>query len=177
MLPLPTPVPGGDLTDLIASLINAGHDDLKLIVAWLLSTFQPTGAFPILQISGEQGSGKSSGSEMLCNLLDPKPSQRRSPPKSEQDLTISLVNCHIRMYENVSEMPDWLSDALCRVSTGQAFGSRTLYTNEDETVLSVKRPVLLNGIGDLARRSDLIDRSISIELPTISPTTGRLTPR
>jgi hypothetical protein len=59
-----------------------------------------------------------------------------------------------------------LSDALCRISTG-GFATRTLFENEEVTIFSAKRPILINGIGDLANRSDLLDRALLVHLETI----------
>lgn len=52
-------------------------------------------------------------------------------------------------------------------ATGGAFTARTLYTNSEETILSFKRPVALNGINVVATRADLLDRSIVLELTRV----------
>nr|MBA3778907.1 hypothetical protein [Chloroflexota bacterium] len=64
-------------------------------------------------------------------------------------------------------VPDWLSDTLCRVSTGLGFSTRTLYENDEETLFDACRPIVINGIGVLGTRSDLLDRTIELELPRI----------
>ena len=70
--------------------------------------------------------------------------------------------------DNLSHLSDWLSDALCRIATGAGYAVRALYADAEEEVFSAARPILLNGIEDLASRGDLIDRSIICYLPTIS---------
>ena len=60
--------------------------------------------------------------------------------------------------------PPWLSDALCRLATGGGHSARTLYTDLEEISLAVKRPVILNGIEDVATRPDLAERALQIEL-------------
>jgi len=62
----------------------------------------------------------------------------------------------------------WLSDTLCRVSTGLGFSTRTLYENDEETLFDACRPIVINGIGVLGTRSDLLDRTIELELPRIA---------
>ncbi len=64
-------------------------------------------------------------------------------------------------------LPPWLSDGLCRLATGGGHSARTLYTDAEEFTLSVKRPVILNGIEDVAARPDLAERALQIELETI----------
>ena len=169
MLGLPAPVRGGHLVADLEPFVNADPNDLVLIVSWLLGTMQPGGAYPVLQIKGEQGSAKSTVSKLLRKIIDPNTAPARARPKDERDLAISLTNSHLGCFDNLSDMPDWFSDALCRVSTGQAFATRTLQTDEDESIFAVKRPVVLNGIENVATRGDLIDRSIMINLPRITP--------
>jgi hypothetical protein len=58
MSPLPVPVEGGSLSEL-AELLNVPLDsrDWKLIVAWLLQALRGTGPYPVLVLTGGQGSG------------------------------------------------------------------------------------------------------------------------
>ena len=54
-----------------------------------------------------------------------------------------------------------------------ASATRELYTDAEEVLFEAQRPVILNGIEEIATRSDLLDRAILINLPTI-PRTQRL---
>ena len=167
MRPLPVPKCGGSV-DLLRDLINYGDEELfKLIVGWLVGAFNPDGPYPILIIGGEQGSAKSSLTRALRSLTDPNEAPIRSVPRDERDLVISAKNARILAYDNLSGMPAWLSDALSRLSTGGGFGGRQLFTDMDEVVFSGQRPIILNGIGDLASKPDMADRAIAITLPAI----------
>jgi putative DNA primase/helicase len=91
------------------------------------------------------------------------------PPTNEQDLVISAKNNHVVAFDNLSEFRPWLSDALCRVATGGGLSKRKLYTDDEEMLLKVRRPVLLNGISsEMINRPDLLDRSLLIEVPLVS---------
>jgi hypothetical protein len=48
--------------------------------------------------------------------------------------------------DNISGIPDWLSDALCRAVTGDGMVRRRLYENDDLTVLAFRRVVALTSI-------------------------------
>lgn len=168
MLPLPMPKPGARLAMMRPFLNVENDDDWLLICAWLVSTLRPSGPFPALGIHGEQGAAKTSTCRILRALVDPNEAPLRSGPKNERDLVIAASNSWMVSLENMSKLPDWLSDALCRLSTGGGFGTRELYSDDEETLFCAKRPILMNGIAELATRSDLLDRSIVVTLPRIA---------
>jgi hypothetical protein len=171
---LPVPSAGGDINDLRGYLSVIDNNDWILLISWLLAAFSPKGPYPILILNGEQGSAKSTISRLLRELVDPSFAPLRSLPRSERDLIITAKNNWCLAFDNISKMPDWLSDALCRLSTGGGLSTRELYTDSEETLFNVTRPIILNGIDDLATRGDLVDRSIIINLPRINGESRKL---
>ena len=99
--------------------------------------------------------------------IDPADAALSAPPRRERDLVITAVNNRVLVYDNLSCVPPWLADALCRLATGGGFATRALYSDREETVFDVQRPVILTGIEELATRADLLDRSLVIELPRL----------
>src|SRR6516225_3837820 len=71
MLPLPVPERGGSIDALRSYLNLSNNDDFVLVVAWLLAALRPRGPYPMLAISGEQGSAKTVLSKLLRALVDP----------------------------------------------------------------------------------------------------------
>jgi hypothetical protein len=140
-----------------------------LLISWLVAAFRPGYPFPVLVIHGEQGSAKSTVSKMLRELIDPNVAPLRSEQRDERDLMLAATNSWIIALDNLSKLPVWLSDALCRLSTGGGFATRTLYENDEETLFMAMRPIIINGIEELTTRSDLLDRSLIIHLPAIPP--------
>ena len=165
-LPLPEPVDGGDLREL-GEFLNTDRRGLMMCTAWLLAAASGISPYPVLALSGEQGTGKSTAASVLRNLLDPNQADRRRAPKEERDLFISAQNTHVLSYDNLSSVPAWLSDALCVLSTGGAFTARTLYSDNEETILDAVRPVIMNGIPDLLARPDLAERALTVTLQRI----------
>jgi hypothetical protein len=100
-------------------------------------------------------------------LIDPAKPFLRSLPREGRDLYIAASNSLVVALDNVSGLPVWLSDDLCRLATGGGFATRELYSDDEERIFSALRPIILNGIEEIATRSDLIDRGILLELPTI----------
>ncbi len=167
LLPLATPVAGGRIEDL-ATLLNVDEGGLVLCTAWMLSALSGMAPCPLMTIVGPQGSCKSTAAAILRTMIDPHKAERRRIPKTEHDLFISAYNSYVLSYENVSSLPEWLSDALCSIVTGGTYSARTLYTDTDETLMQVVRPVILNGIPDLLTRPDLADRAIVILLQRLN---------
>src|SRR5262249_54454418 len=169
MKPLPEPVAGGSLKGDLRPLLNVKTDDeFVLTVAWLLAALCPTGPYPVDALAGEQGSAKSMRANFLRALVDPNSVPLRALPRSEHDVFIAARNSHVLAYDNASGLPDWLSDTFCRLATGGGFSTRELYTDQDEVLFGSKRPIILNGIDDIATRPDLADRSIVQTLTAIS---------
>jgi hypothetical protein len=149
MLPLPTPITGGTVEDL-RPFINVRKEDWELLVAWLLMAYAPRGPYPILGLSGGQGTAKSTTARVLRSLIDPSAAPLRTAPREERDLMISANAGRILAFDNLSHLPQWLSDAFCRLATGGGFSTRELYSNDEETLFDAQRPVLFTAIEDIA---------------------------
>jgi hypothetical protein len=167
MLPLPKPVEGGKVEQL-RPFINVTDDDWLLAVAWLMAAIRPTGPYPILVVNGEHGSCKSTTCRRLRSLVDPNVAPIRKPPKDDQTLMIWATNSHVISLDNLSSMPTWLSDAMCRLAMGGSCSERALYSDDSEKLFFAVRPQMVNGIEDLAVRSDFLDRSLIIYAPVMS---------
>ena len=167
MLPLPIPEQGGSIETLNSFLNLANRNDFVLIVCWLLAALRCGGPYPLLAISGEQGSAKTVLSKLLKALIDPNAAPVRVLAREQRELMIAANNSHLLAFDNLSGLPHWLSDALCRLATGGSFAVRQLYTDDDEILFAASRPILLNGIEDVIIRPDLGDRAIFLTLPPI----------
>ncbi len=166
MLALPTPANGGTLKTL-RRFINLTDADWILFVAALVAAMRPRGPYPILGVFGEQGSAKSTLARIMRSLTDPNAAPLRTMPRDERDLMIAATNGWHLAFDNVSTLPIWLSDALCRLATGGGFATRELYADDEETIIDAQRPVIVNGITDFVTRSDLLDRLIPLNLRRI----------
>ena len=167
MKPLAIPVPGGSIAALRSFLNVKSDTDFVLVVAWALACLRDRGPYPVIVLSGEQGSAKSTFSAILRSLLDPNTAPLRALPREDRDLFIAASNGHILAFDNVSGLPAWISDTLCRLATGGGFAVRQLYTDQDEVLFDAARPVILNGIEEIVARPDLADRAVFLTLEPI----------
>src|SRR6476646_10954949 len=146
MLALPEPRPGGSIEALRPMLNLADRNDFVLVVAWLLASLRPVGPYPLLAVSGEQGSAKTVLSKLLRALIDPNIASVRALAREQRELSIAANNSHLLAFDNLSVLPAWLSDALCRLASGGSFALRRLFTDDEEVLFQAERPILLNGI-------------------------------
>jgi hypothetical protein len=164
MRALPEPVGDGSIADL-RPLLNIrddadGNNDFVLAVAFVLACLRGRGPYPIMVVTGEQGTAKSTRSAMLRSVVDPSKPRLRALPRDERDLVISARSRLVLAFDNVSGLKWWLSDACCRIASGAGFGTRQLYTDTDEIVFEGARPQIFNGIEDIVDRPDFAERSI-----------------
>jgi len=161
--PLAQPERGGTL-DALRTLINLPEEDYQLAIAWVVAAYFTGIPHPILLIQGEQGTAKSSLIRTLLALIDPQPAAERTPPKDNREWAIFGRASWAFCYDNVTEIPSWLSNALCKGVTGDAVLQRVLHSDEDIGVYAFQRVIALTTIAishELA--GDLADRTLLIE--------------
>lgn len=163
-----TPVAGGDPWA-IFEFINVESEYRLLILCYLISCFVPDISHPVIHPYGDQGAGKTTACTMLRDIIDPSDLKAQSIPKNLNELIQVLAHHYFPVFDNLTSLPDWASDALSQGCTGGGLSKRKLYTDEDDVVLSFKRPITLNGINVVVHKADLMDRSILFPLERISP--------
>lgn len=171
--PLPAPQPpanGETLDDILTGILPPGITPQQrvLVTAWLLGALHPTGPYPILALGGEPGSAKSFTCRLLHHIVDPAVPELLSGVMTARDLAVAAKHNYCLAFDNLSKLSKPESDRLCRLATGAGMARRSLYTNDELHALDVKRPVLLNGIGELLTEADVLDRSIQVHLPRLS---------
>jgi hypothetical protein len=166
MLALPIPERGGSIDDL-RPFVNVIDDDFPLVGAVQIAALRGRGPFPVCELLGEHGSAKSTTTRVIRRMIDPHESELRRPPRNTENLMIAAANNYIVTIENLSYLPNWLSDDLAALATGGGLSKRQLYSDADECILNAQRPILLNGIEDVVTRADLLDRTIVLTCPVI----------
>jgi hypothetical protein len=152
----------------IKRFLNVRDRDFVLDVGWLLGAMRLAGSYPLMCRSGLAGTAKTTGLRVLQRLVDPHFIDVR-PFKGQDDMFVGALNSWILPFDNISRISGDASDALAMISTGTGYGKRQLYTDADQFMIRVARPILLAGIpSDLAERDDLASRAIVLELPVLS---------
>lgn len=166
---LDAPAGGGDLGRLFGFL-NVAAEDHPILLAWLVAALLPDMPHPILTLTGEQGTGKSTAARMLVELIDPSPVALRKPPRDADGLVTGFSGSWVVALDNLSTVNDWLSDSLCRIVTGEGDVRRQLYTDGGLSVFAFRRAVILTGIDFAGLRGDLAERMSLVQLRRIPDT-------
>jgi hypothetical protein len=157
-----------DIFDQFINLLNIKDKDNKLLLkCYIIALFIPGISKPILMLHGEQGSAKSTLLELIKMLVDPSIIRTLAFSKDNNELVQKLAHNYISYFDNISNIPDWISDQLCRAVTGSGFSKRELYTDDDDVIYNFKRCIGFNGINLAATKPDLLDRGLIIKLERI----------
>ncbi len=162
------PLVGGNLSKLV-DFINLASDDEKLLfLIYTVAAFIPNFPHPLLVFYGPQGAGKTTPLKMLKSLVDPSQIKTLTAPDSLREF-VQLASHHYFFFlDNLSSLPDWLSDALARAVTGDGFSKRELFTDDDDIIYAFQRGIGLNGINLVIQKADLLDRAVLLGLERIA---------
>ena len=172
MLALPVPVAGGNLEPL-RLLLGLPENQWRLIAGWLVFSLIPQWSKPILFLEGSMGSGKSILARILRYLIDPHAVPLRCVPADPAAAACMASNNWVLALDNLESIAKWLSNFLCCVATGGGYSARMHYSNDEESVMSFRRPAITTAIGGFSGAPDLGDRTLKIGVPTIAATARR----
>lgn len=143
------------------------QENHTLFLCWLVCCFVPNIPHAMPIFFGEKGAAKTTACTLLKKLIDPSALDTLTIQRNPRSLAVNLQQHWFLPFDNVSCINEETSDTLCRAITGSGIQQRKLHTNGDDYIFTFKRCIALNGINNVARRSDLLDRAILIELSRI----------
>ena len=101
-------------------------------------------------------------------MVDPQPAADREPPADKREWAIFARASWAFSFDNITQIPDWLSNSRCKGVTGDAVLQRALHSDEDIMVFAFQRVIALTTIairrdpgGDLADRMLLVEPDVS----------------
>lgn len=161
------PKRGGNLEEILAFMNVQDQQQKLLILTFLVVSLIPDIPRAMLVLHGDQGSAKSSLLRILREMIDPSQVPLLTPPDSIREL-VQFASHHYAVFlDNLSTLSVSLSDALCRLITGDGFTKRQLFTDDEDVLYAYKRVAGLCGINQVATKADLLDRSIIVPLERI----------
>ena len=157
-----------NILDNFINSLNIKNEKHKLLVkVWIISLLIPEIAHPILLPYGEKGSAKSTLLRKIKMYIDPSGLDLFSIAYRKEEFIQQLSHNYLCFYDNVKHEPNWLSDEVCRATTGGAASKRKLYSDDDDIPYRYKKILGFAGINVIFTEPDALDRSIKIELDRI----------
>lgn len=164
------PVTEGKL-DSFLELINLPDPDQRLLLqVYLVAAFIPRFAHPVLMVYGPQGSAKTTMCSLIKDLVDP--SVLETSGLENEGNTVELIQSASHHWllclDNLSHIPEKVSNTISRICTGGGLSKRMLYQNDSDFIYNFQHLIVLNGIDQVIKKPDLLDRAILIGLERIS---------
>lgn len=145
------------------------HETQLAVLITIITWFIPLIPHPILVVHGAQGTAKSYFFKIVRRIIDPSSLELLSIPKDARELVQILSHHWCCLFDNISYFSQENSDTICKAVTGGGLSKRELWTDDDDIIYSFKRCIGLNGINIVGSSSDLLDRSLLVELVAIKP--------
>lgn len=165
------PIGGGNLYKLLDN-IQISKEEKILLIGALVSAMMEDVNHPILNITGAHGSGKSTISNYIKSIIDPNGSSGAGGMSNEKDMILALSNNICYIFDNLSHLTQGQSDILARAATGGGMDMRTLYKTSKMQRVVFNLTVIINSITDTFTQSDILDRTIKIELQPLTKWAG-----
>lgn len=166
--PLPEPTPDGT-PEVLRGLLGWSSLDRRwlLVRGWIAAALLPDIARPVLFFHGRAGSSKTTKAVTVVSVIDPRDELGSSFGKNERDEVAMASNRYLVGFDNVSRASEETSDRLSRLVTGTSDERRTLYSDNDQFVVSFRRTGVITGLSIPGFKSDALERLIQIQCDTI----------
>lgn len=178
MKALPSPIPYAEFTaskdmefqafDKLRLMVNTSEEDFFCVIGWLIAALNPSMQCPILWMSAGKGRGKTTLTNCLKDLIDPDITGALAPFEKEKDFSIAASSRYIIGLDNFSKLTHKWSNIFCRAVTGEGIVQRKLYSDDTALDMSLRVPMIINGIDFKPARSDLQDRCFPVTLQKLN---------
>ena len=139
--------------------------DKTIFKVHIVSSFFEQMSKPMMILGGEAGSYKTTITSFVKRLIDPSGPVNDdnifSLQENHDDLIIFMDKRYVPAFDNVGYVKNDISDIFCRAVTGGANQKRQLYSNDDETLFSYKRMIIMNGVDMNPEQTDFLSRMIT----------------
>jgi len=170
-LPMPEPLKGDTFEEegftALRRLLTINDLQWRCLLPLLVSYMLPDIQHPLLLLTGEQNSGKSTFLEIIKTLLDPNSAAIGGDVPDPRNLFIKVNSTWVSTFDNLSRLDEKQQDAVCQIVTGGTYQTRRLYSDAGLVSITAKNPVILSGISNVANRGDLASRAVLFELQSI----------
>lgn len=154
------------LLELMHPYVSASKDKFLLVMVWLVQTVCE-GNHSMLVIIAKAGSGKSTLTKIIRNILDPSSLGAGKLTSRGDSLITTLTNSYVVTLDNLTGLKKDESDTLAVAITGGTYSKRQAYTTNNIAVYDLHNTIIANGLDILPEESDLAERCLCLELESI----------
>lgn len=147
--------------------INIQEADYLLFLSDLTFAYVADLPHPILALMGDFGTAKTTAAKVIKSLVDPSELEVLTPPSTKQELAQLASHHWVLPFDNLHTIPQWFSDSLCKIVSGDGFSKRELYSDDNDIFYSYKRKCILTSINQMLSSPDVLSRSIIFQLEPI----------
>lgn len=160
--------------DQLAELLKIVPKDRLVFKVHIVTLFLEAYPIPIMVFDGMAGSLKTTATAAIKRIVDPNGIEKEdnvsAMAEKQDDLILQLQNRYLSSFDNVSSITQATSDVLSRAITGSSNPRRKLYTDDDESIHSFRRKIVLNGIVPYLDYPDLQTRLVNYAREMIDET-------
>lgn len=158
------------LLPLLRKAFRVNSEYELIFAANLVAFFCPNLRTPILVLSGEKGTAKTTTSRHIMDLVAPSSVQQVvSLPSREDALIAQITNAYMTAFDNVQfPISPRFSDILCQLVTHGSYCKRSLYSTNGKAVFALRGKLIMNGIDEIAARPDFAERCNVVYLDVIT---------
>lgn len=140
-----------------------------LLTACMVNACFPDHEYPILHIEGPPGSGKTTTTECILEIIDPTSFGVAAPLTSTEEIKLAAFHRHVPAFDNNGGIlkPN-LQNLLCQSSTGGKAIARKFFTNTDAVVVDLRKPIIFNSLQSPFSQHDLLSRVIHLRLKSLT---------
>jgi len=165
---LPMPIHGGDPKAIFKYINVTSPQQEMLLLACLccipLSNIQR----PIINLEGPPDSGKTTTGQILKRVFDPCVVDKTTLGSNLDNMILSMVHDAVPLIDNISSIPQSISDTFCKAITGDGYKKRRHYTDDEMYSKAYRRPLIITGISSSSRKADFLSRCVTIKLKKIN---------
>jgi hypothetical protein len=154
-------------------------EDFLFLTSWTVASFLPyweadggtriSLPHPLAGFIGPKGSTKTITARFLQKLLDPDAQEGQNMPDTPRDMGIVLHNNRAVLFDNITRVQEWQSNALCGGATGGSNTNRKLRTDSEVVIHDYNARTMFTSVIKPEFESDAADRILYFYTRALPP--------
>jgi hypothetical protein len=151
----------------ILSLTNIPENLYSTVITWIICSLFPEENQFLLEIVGEEHSGKSTTASIIKSLIDPSVITLEEAPSSRKELLSLAQNRYIIAIDNADDLSNSMQQTIYELIT-KGISHRTNHGNSaNDWTVNLRNPVISVSMSSMLTNRLLLKKSITINLPNL----------